>query len=131
MIIGFTGTQEGMSPRQKNTLYTLLWNMNDWHRNWLHHGDCIGADAEAHDIASAAGYKIAIHPPRIPDKRAYKTGEATRPEKDYLERNKNIVDECHILIAAPFRMQEELRSGTWSTVRYANKTGRELIILAR
>lgn len=42
----------------------------------------------------------------------------------YLWRNHQIVDATSALIAAPFGFEEELRSGTWATVRYARKLGR-------
>jgi hypothetical protein len=38
-----------------------------------------------------------------------------------LDRNKMMVDDCEALIATPRLMVEELRSGTWSTIRYARK----------
>ena len=46
MIVGFTGTQSGMTDKQKKELKTLLLAV----ATELHHGDCIGADREAHDI---------------------------------------------------------------------------------
>ena len=50
-------------------------------------------------------------------------------EKRYLERNRDIVDACDILIACPRTLKEELRSGTWATVRYARKVGKPVAIL--
>jgi predicted Rossmann fold nucleotide-binding protein DprA/Smf involved in DNA uptake len=52
-------------------------------------------------------------------------------KKPYLDRNKDIVRVSIGLIAAPKTNKEEQRSGTWSTVRYATKTGKPLIILPR
>jgi hypothetical protein len=37
----------------------------------LHHGDCVGADSEAHDIADACGYNIVLHPPTNYSERAW------------------------------------------------------------
>ena len=43
--------------------------------------------------------------------------------KPYLDRNRDIVDACEVLLATPDG-PERLRSGTWSTVRYARKIGK-------
>jgi hypothetical protein len=101
----------------------------------FHHGDCVGADAEADDlIAQIGGCKIVIHPPDNPRKRAFKTrypGRIVLPAKPYLMRNHDIVDATDILIAAPKTNEEELRSGTWATIRYAMKQGKEVLKLHR
>jgi len=46
-----------------------------------------------------------------------------------LTRNHDIVDCTELLIACPKSMKEELRSGTWATVRYARKLERPVIII--
>lgn len=38
-----------------------------------------------------------------------------------LQRNRQMVDIADIVVAAPGTMKEILRSGTWATVRYADK----------
>lgn len=124
--VGFTGTQFGMSDRQKLELKTFLAT----YASEFHHGDCIGADEEAHRIALEVGIPvIVIHPPLHKVKQAncstkYPHGQSrviVREPRDYLDRNKDIVNETEGLIAAPKMNQEELRSGTWATVRYARK----------
>lgn len=129
MIIGFTGTQIGMSDRQKMSLRRHLVSVG---ATEFHHGDCIGADADAHWIAIGLGCRIVIHPPEISSKRAFcKWADCELPAKPYLDRNHDIVDCCDKLIAAPKSLEEELRSGTWATVRYAKKAGKPGVILAR
>ncbi len=127
-IVGFTGTQEGMTPAQIATLYTLL---RDLSPEELHHGDCIGADAEAHAEARRTKSPpfIVGHPPIKPDKRAWCECDLLLPEEDYLARNRKIVDVCFLLIATPKEFEEQQRSGTWSTVRYAKKTGKQFVII--
>jgi hypothetical protein len=96
----------------------------------VHHGDCIGADAQLHTLAKAAGLKIIIHPPIDPKKRAFcQEYDEIREEKPYLDRNKDIVNESEFLIATPRTMHEVLRSGTWATVRYARSTNIDIAII--
>lgn len=137
MKIGFTGTQRGMTDQQKkDVLFYLIEGLNEGVRPDLgesevefHHGDCIGADKEAYDIAAELGYYIVCHPPKNPSKRAWTSCDEMAEEKDYLVRNRDVVDESEILIAAPGEREEQLRSGTWSTVRYARKTGKKIIMV--
>lgn len=49
--------------------------------------------------------------------------------KEYIKRDKDIVDTSDILIATPRFMYEELRSGTWATVRYAEKKNKPIVII--
>lgn len=129
MKIGFTGTQEGMSQRQQDQLADEL-IMRSGKKHEFHHGDCIGADYQAATIANPWALTYA-HPPINPKKRAYHKSDVILPAKDYHERNRDIVDTCDILIAAPRTDAEELRSGTWSTIRYAQKQGKRVIKLKR
>ena len=94
MRIGFIGTRQGMTERKKIAVRDLL---ASYAGAILHHGDAVGADAEAHDIALAVGCAIVIHPPAID--------------------------------TAPAEPVEQLRSGTWSTVRHARRLGRQIRLL--
>ncbi|MCI0564350.1 MAG: hypothetical protein MN733_38245 [Nitrososphaera sp.] len=130
MHVGFTGTQEGMTLWQKEKLEGLLVELLHEGGEYFHHGDCTGADAQAHDIALGLGYKVVLHPPENPIKRAWcESAIVVMAPEPYLERNQKIVDACDPMIAAPKEEQEQLRSGTWSTVRRAQKKGCSLYIL--
>ena len=128
MDIGFTGTKSGMSKAQMATLLSFL---DKFVCGEFHHGDCLGADSEAHVLASATGYRIVVHPPENPKARAYCKYDEIWGPKPYLDRNKDIVDRCHVLIAAPHHDLETLRSGTWATVRYARRKQKPIILLER
>lgn len=126
--IGFTGTQVGMTDAQKYLLRALV--------TWVgptefHYGDCIGADLEAFDIVcDAVNMCMTIsHPPINQSKRAFTDADIELEPREYLERNHDIVDQSYGMIAAPSSDVEQLRSGTWATVRYAVKTRRNVILL--
>ena len=135
MKVGFTGTQHGMSPRQHRKLTAILRGLDV---SEFHHGDCIGSDAEAHVIAQSLGIRVVVHPPENDAKRAFVTlsrGTAQRHADDirvprpYLKRNHDIVSACKLLIAAPKQHREQRRSGTWATIRFANRNGVEVVII--
>ena len=98
----------------------------------IHHGDCIGADTEVHWILQPhSRFYFVIHPPINNSKRAYCSGNVILEPKPYLKRNHDIVDSTSSLIAAPLTDKEVIRSGTWATVRYALKKGKEVLIIQR
>ena len=120
-VLGFTGTQKGMSDKQKREFLGLLVQLTP---TVLHHGDCVGADADAHDLVkqAAPGCRIVVHPPVDDSRRAFCEGATrTLPALPYLTRNQQIVRNCTLLVATPRSRAEELRSGTWATVRYARQ----------
>jgi predicted Rossmann fold nucleotide-binding protein DprA/Smf involved in DNA uptake len=131
--VGFTGTREGMSDYQKAVLKRSMAAAHcDGIENILHHGDCKGADAEAHAIAVELGWDIIIHPPTRRIMRAYcGDGAIILLPMDYLERDQAIVNASRFMFAAPKSDKEERRSGTWYTVRYARKMGKRVILLNR
>ena len=126
--VAMTGARDGMTPQQKILLVEFLKANNIAE---CHHGDCKGADAAFHDLAKQwSKGKIIIHPPNISTHRAFCRGaDEVRPAKRYLVRNKKIVDCADILLAFPSGQEEILRSGTWSTVRYARKRCMHIVIM--
>ena len=128
--IGFTGTKKGMKLEQLETLEGLLKTLQ-WKYGFLefHHGDCKGADWQAHNLAMNLGFKIVIHPPKNPKTRAFCKGHEIREEKEYSVRDHDIVDECDQLIVVPKSRKEELRSGTWATYRYCKKRNKSCTVI--
>jgi len=128
IVVGFTGTQRGMNDEQTECVREALASFRRVAA--AHHGDCIGADAEFHSICIELGIPVHIHPPTNSAKRAFCEGAVSiDPEKDYLDRNRNIVDASKVIIAAPSGPDEKRRSGTWATVRYARKSGKRVFIM--
>lgn len=130
--VGFTGSRDGMSARQRARLILLL-TFSRSGPGVLHHGDCVGADAEAHAVALDCGWSVVVHPPIESPLRAHCAGPDDRVSVlaplPYLERDRAIVDACSFLLAAP--RSNERRGGTWYTIGYAKRTGRSLEVLAR
>lgn len=118
--VAFTGTQRGMTAEQFDRFCSAL-TLDVMAFDWFHHGDCIGADAQAHAAVRRLTTRIHVHPCNIPSKRAFCVGDAASPVAPPLDRNRVMVDLSAALIATPGQMVEELRSGTWSTIRYARK----------
>lgn len=133
--IGFTGTRGEPSEAQLNMLREVLTGQlkRGFASAWFHHGDCQGADEQAGNIAADRCYNIMLHPPIDEKHRAHcKYSGVTvieLPKKDFLKRNHDIVDATQFLIAVPKEFKEVLRSGTWATIRYALKTGKEVWII--
>ncbi len=114
-----------MSARQLSRVRGLL--------RWLkpkevHSGDCVGADAEFLDIATALGLKTISHPPRTDALRDFGSYTVELPRDNYMARNRAIVEASDFLIAAPYEIVEVRRSGTWATIRYARSLGVPLVI---
>jgi hypothetical protein len=128
-VIGITGTQAGPTSRQKDTLVAVLVGFREGGVVWQHNGDCVGADRYAGLIWKALGGKVHLHPPSNSSKRAFIEADAEEPAKPYLERNGDIATASDVLVALPSGMTEELRSGTWSTVRRARKQMKPVIIV--
>lgn len=150
MKIFFTGTQSGMTNFQKEQLAFLL---NQLKCSEFSHGDCVGADKEANEIAFDNGIRIfTIFPPIKGLKRAFCFNESKilnndncqwhtityknqalkvrwMPKDEYLNRNRHGVDNSSWVIAAPKEHQHTVRSGTWMTIRYAWKVRKDKLTI--
>ena len=132
MNLGFTGSRDGGMPTfgQIVTVDELLFVLQP---SEVHHGDCVGSDEWFHNRVTGP-YKnkpiVHIHPPDDPKYRAYCTGTncVIHPVKPYMVRNQDIIDASNTLIATPHG-PEEVRSGTWATIRRARKKGIPIYIV--
>jgi hypothetical protein len=120
VIVAMTGSQSGATPAQLDWFRQRLVALG---ATELRHGDCIGADALAHTVARELGLRVVIHPPSNAAKRAYCNADLILPARPYLDRNRDLVDAAAHLLALPDGPERQ-RSGTWSTVRYAQRIGR-------
>lgn len=125
--VGFSGSRYGMTHRQNVAVRKLLAE-GSW--TTLHHGDCVGSDAVAHEIARDLGLNVCIHPPRSLSRRAGLVGDKNFVPTDYLRRNRNIVGESEALIATPSTIDGAATGGTWYTIQYALQHDRKLFVVS-
>ena len=127
MIVGFTGTRQGMTKEQARKVFELLKELNG---TAFHHGNCVGSDEAAAAIAMGLGYVTIAHLGDIPELQSTFESEIVFGISDNLERNKVIVDSADTMIATPAQTTEVKRgSGTWQAIRYARKTKTPLHII--
>ena len=142
-IVSFTGTRKGLSPVQRDQFRLLVAGIGlnlracEWHV-----GGADGADVQATDIMLQAGAtpeRMHIHPcPGVTlDKLAAVFGRDVAERFHWHEvfpplvRNRHMAEVCWLLVAAPETDVEQLRSGTWATVRYARKASKPVVMLSR
>ena len=126
MKVGITGTRSGMTQVQTGQVKLLLAELKGVQ---LHHGDCVGADAEVAELARELGYQIVCHPPEKSDLRAWVPADEMREPFSYFRRNRNIVDECDLLLVVPYQNSPQDQGGTWYTYSYAQKKGKNNVIV--
>ena len=126
--VAFTGTRDGMSPAQRTLVEKLLVEIAP---SSVVHGDCVGADADFHDIAKGLGLTVYVYPGSIDEQRAHCEGAVAVSEPMWpTDRNPLIVEAAEVLIACPSGRKELRRgSGTWATVRHARRIGRRHLMV--
>lgn len=137
MIVGFTGTRKGMTNSQKVDVARILMAWKEtWttDKTWVFvHGGAAGADTEAHDIAIRCGYTVEVRP--TPENMGNWINRAdvavVHPPKAPLLRNDDIVRQVEVMIAAPSEDIEQVRGGTWYTIRQARNWNKPHAILKR
>lgn len=128
--VAFSGSANGASLKQLEAMNKLL---GEWHapgfEDILAHGDCVGADSSADRFARIIGYKVEIHPPTNPVKRAfcYREGDVMYDAYPYHSRNMHIVDWCDQLLATPKKPRGS--GGTWFTVDYALRRKKPVVVV--
>lgn len=143
--IGFTGTRQGMTPKQQLGIISALKHIEyfgtmtffpgnspvagNCPELWAHHGDCKGSDEEFHGFAMNRGYNVHVHPPNIDRLRAFCLGTINSPPRSYIGRDKDITETCLFLLATPHGEERSLLySGTWATIRMARRLKKPVVI---
>ena len=126
-IVGFTGTRAGMTAEQIAKVSKIFREAMPF---TFVHGDCIGADTDAHHLALKAGAEVIMRPCTLTKQRSFSEGaEKVYPPKPPLDRNREIVADSTLMIATPKGFSEESSGGTWYTIRYARSMKKPLIIV--
>jgi hypothetical protein len=125
-MIGFTGARKGLASAQYHALRGVLERRPPG--EVFAHGDALGADEMAHALAESCGLVVHVYPCDQPAQRASCRAPVVHPPAPPLERNRAIVDAVAGLFACPSG-PEHVRSGTWSTVRYARSIGRPVVVV--
>ena len=120
-----------MTEPQRAAMYSLLLELEP---TTVHHGCCVGADREF-VLAVIRGRigptedrpwaEVHAHPSDLgamTDGDALAWSDVTYKPLPPLHRNHVIVNSCDLLVACPAGPEEQQRSGTWATIRYARKT---------
>lgn len=142
MILGFTGTRQSMTDEQRHALPTALPFIPDH----VLHGGAVGADTEFDAWLQTMWrvqpslMNVILHIEIYPSNTARhdywnwkydneKQWLTIHPAMQPLARNFRIAQRCDQLLACPFQKNEQVRGGTWATVRYARKAGKPVTLL--
>jgi hypothetical protein len=127
-----SGSREGMSWQQ---WMTMRWLLTMLEPELVRHGDCVGSDAQVHDMVARAfpQCELHVHPGFSTGHplRAHRQGHVEHPPARPCARNHQMVNHTDITIATPFEDEPVLRSGTWATIRYSMSINRPTILIKR
>lgn len=140
MIVGFTGTRQEITAEQTDEILDFVISRSP-HR--FLHGGAIGSDQLLHEMIlhqpASIATAIEIYPASQQRHRywegqkhiAFYSGRdcIVHPPIPPLTRNRIIAERCDWLLACPATSEEELRSGTWTTVRYARHAKKPISIV--
>jgi hypothetical protein len=130
--VGFTGTRHGMTAEQRAAVTAILGELTALGPVVGHHGDCIGSDAEFHDLCREREARVIVHPgPDTDSDHAGKAADERLEPLTHMKRNKQLVLATQVMIATPFEMTEQEFGGTWKTIGMARKAKRPLAIVLR
>lgn len=144
--LGVAGTRRPLTDQQwhwlkdEMAMADLSIRLVKLQRPLLHHGDCTGGDAAAHEIAVAMGWHVIIHPPVNDAYRAYcqvpqdGVSKILREQK-YRVRDERIAIRSSLILGipgTPLRLAtkggRKQTSGTWGTLLMAMELGKEVKI---
>ena len=128
MKLGFTGTRFSMTKAQAATFRLF---MQERRPEELHHGCCIGADAQAGLICRELlpDTRIVLHPPLDSSLVESCSGDEVREKLTHFARNRAIVEEADFVVGTPRDAKEQPEGGTWYTLRYAANKGKPVCVI--
>jgi hypothetical protein len=121
IVYTFTGTRQGMTPRQHQTGFRLLDVLKP---DLMNNGCCVGSDRDWHSMCrDTATIQTEYHPCNHLQmewaKVVRQSNEFIHPVLGPIKRNHKMADSARGLIAMVSSYAQIRRSGTWATVRYA------------
>lgn len=118
--VGVTSTRKGLNEVQRLWVTFFL---KEHQVNVLHHGDCVGGDDELAKMFHQKGTYVIAHPAHTINKYKAKCqiNDLILSPDDTLARNQTIVRHSELVLGFPYTIEEEVRSGTWFTIRHAKK----------
>lgn len=135
-LAAFTGTRKGMTRPQRERVLEALEALLP---RRVAHGCAMGADRQVHKLLGGLALREARWPGGIPADLWPSTpeqviwAERNQRARDHLldpapalTRNRHMVDGATIVLAAPAERGMQSRGGTWATVRYALRQGKEI-----
>lgn len=132
-VLGMTGTRDGMTEAQKTTCLKLFLEFKP---DIYIHGCCQGADQDFHHliIKTTLGKKcpqIEGYPASIWQEQWAADQQFHHLHKGYTykERDLIIATRSKWFLGFPRGYEEELRSGTWMTLRMRRKLNKSFIIV--
>lgn len=136
MIIGFSGTRHGMSPRQLMVVQRII---IDRKPELVLHGGCVGSDEQFDKICRTLDIDRRCYPADdvgksmrfIPQQTSTSKVQMMDP-RPALKRNALICKDADIMIATPAEPTppKDIRGqGTWHTIRKARDLGMPLILV--
>jgi hypothetical protein len=128
--LAFTGSKDTITPAQVKQLENELRNKRDRGYLWMHNGDCVVSDHAAAMLWKKLNGRVMLHPPIKNRYRAdFHQADIICEPADYLTRDRHMVDCSELIIGTPQTYEEQTRSGTWATLRYAKALRLERIII--
>jgi len=129
-ILAVTATRQGLTSAQQQMFISVVRNLV-CDSFVFHHGAAIGGDAELAYLASGfrqqgKTIRIVAWPSNLASQRsssAVLASDEVKPEMPPLERNVAMIAGADLLLAFPAGFEEEVRSGTWATIRAAERNG--------
>lgn len=134
VAIAVTATRQGLTLQQKHTLEKLLDILpraETLTQFQVYHGAALGGDQQVAEIfhrrrAELGVSRIVAFPSDIPTQvsiRSLMLSDEKKEPAPPLARNATMVRDAWLVLAFPARATEEVRSGTWATIRNARRWG--------
>jgi hypothetical protein len=124
--LSITGTSRGATEYQLEEITSIL-NLHYSPNIEFHHGNCIGVDFQAANIAKRLGYEVICHP-HLDDKIIHDSDQVMVSLPHFV-RNRILVNICDMLIVAPFESTPQKLGGTWYTYDYAVKINKPVTLI--